>query len=176
MSPIFLLIGVTAFVINFFGATLVDSFKSVVFPQPPPRIISEVEQKVVPSPDSSSVLGFKFNLKSYNQLVESAKIDLGNKKDDFAGFNVLMPCCGYKMTVAKFEDNCQCGHHLATYGLIKKMLLAGNFSRSDIQKETDRWIAYFFPKEAIAASLKKENKWTPQVEGALKSYKTKGGC
>lgn len=146
-----------------------------LYPSLEAGFIAKAENKVVPSPESSSVLGLKFNSAGYNQLLKDAKQDLKDKNNDFAGFDVLMPCCGYKMTVAKFEDNCQCGHHLATYGLIKKMLLAGS-ARVDIQKETNTWIAYFFPKEAIAKELQKENKWNPQIEGALKSYKVKGSC
>ena len=55
------------------------------------------------------------------------------------------------------------------------MILAG-FNRTPIQKETNRWIAYFFPKEAIAKELQKENQWNPKVERALKNYKSKGDC
>jgi len=63
-----------------------------------------------------------------------------------------MPCCVFGTSVPDYPKNCQCGHHLASYGLIKKMVKA-SVPRQRIQLETKRWISYFFPKEAIAKEL-----------------------
>ena len=173
----FAIIGLLISFFNFTTGSLPSLIGKTNLTKSSSKIIEEIEREAVPSLGSDSVLGLKFNQESYNELTKAANLKLSKaQENNFAGFDVLMPCCGFKTTVAKFEDNCQCGHHLATYGLIKKMLLSGNFSRDNIQKEIDKWVAYFFPKEAIAKELKVKNLDSPSVERALKNYKPKGGC
>ena len=140
------------------------------------KLIAGAQAKVIPENNSSSVLGLTFSNESYEQLVRDAKIVLpANQMGLFSGFDVRMPCCGFKKTVANFPTNCQCGHHLAVYGLIKRMMIAGS-TREEIQAEIYRWTNYFFPKEAIAQELKKENIGKKDLEKAINLLNTKGGC
>lgn len=174
----FAIIGLLISFLNFTTGYLPNLVGKTNLVKPPTKIIEEVEKEVVPPLGSDSVLGLKFNQEGYNELVEDAKILKLSKaqEKDFAGFDVTMACCGFSKTLANFPENCQCGHHLASYGLIKKMLLAGSFSRDNIQGEVNAWINYFFPKEAIAKVIKFKNIDSPSVEKALKNYQPKGGC
>ena len=139
-------------------------------------LVVRAQAQTVPAENSDSVLGLEFNQVGYEQLLTDAKIDLGEEKmKGFADFDVLMPCCGFDHTFANLPDNCQCGHHLASYGVIKKMLLAG-MPRQQIQLEANRWINYFFPKEAVAKELKSSSLSPNNLNAALKYLNTKGGC
>ena len=140
------------------------------------NLIVLARAKTVPAEESASVLGLKFNSKDYETLVAASNMAMTEEEmNNFAGFDVSMPCCGFGKTVANFSNSCQCGHHLASYGLIKKMLKAGE-SRDKIQTEVSRWINYFFPKEAIAKELKMSGAQAAETQKALNLLGSKGGC
>ncbi len=140
------------------------------------EIIQKTQAKVVPTENSSSVLGLKFTNNDYQILLNDSKMPMTDEKmNQFAGMDVSMPCCGFGKTIANFPDNCQCGHHLASYGLIKKMVKA-NLPRQRIQIEVQRWTDYFFPKEAIAEELQTSGLSQTEINNALQILNSKGGC
>ena len=140
------------------------------------KIVLAAQAKVVPVENSDSVLGVKFNKDGYDKLVNDSEIALDSEQmKDFANVNVLMPCCGYKNTVENYSDNCQCGHHLASYGLIKNMV-ADEIPRPGIQREIFYWVSYFFPKEAVAKELGKSSLSEKELQNALSYLNSKGGC
>lgn len=139
-------------------------------------LVARVEAKVVPAENSPSVLGLSFSQNGYEKLVEAAKMEMTvEQMAAFAGMDVSMSCCQFSKTVAEFEKNCQCGHHLASYGLIKRMLAAG-IARDEIQKEVTRWTAYFFPKETVAKELASQSLSEQDYQEALNLLNSKGGC
>ncbi len=82
----------------------------------------------------------------YNKLLEYDKtITLSDgQKKQFAGFDVRLPCCGFKVTSEDEHNDCRCGHHLAYAGLIKYGL-TNDWSRDQIQQEIDQWKVVFYP-------------------------------
>ncbi len=140
------------------------------------NLIVLTRAKTVPAEESASVLGLKFSSNDYDTLVVASNMAMtDDEMKNFAGFDVTMACCGFTSTVETFSDNCQCGHHLASYGLIKKMIKAGE-SRDKIQSEVSRWINYFFPKEAIAKELQTSGLSPNELNSALQLLNSKGGC
>ena len=140
------------------------------------QLVSRAEAKAVPHEGSNSALGLKFTSKDYKSLLNEAEMPMSAEEmQDFAGIDVTMPCCAFAKTVANFSINCQCGHHLATYGVIKKMVKA-SIPRQRIQLETKRWISYFFPKEAIAKELKTSGLSQDKIDSSLQILNSKGGC
>jgi len=140
------------------------------------KLVADAEAKVVPAEGSASVFGLKFTSADYQILVNNAQMPMTSEEMNyFAGMDVSMPCCGFDKTVANFPENCQCGHHLATYGIIKKMTKA-NIPRQRTQIEVRRWIGYFFPKEAIAKELENSGASSGQIQRALDLLNSKGSC
>jgi len=62
-----------------------------------------------------------------------------------AGFDALIPCCGFKLTSADPNADCQCGHHLAIRGIIKYGLTHG-WTRDQIQQELNQWKPIYYPE------------------------------
>jgi len=62
-----------------------------------------------------------------------------------AGFDVLIPCCGFKLSSANPNADCQCGHHLAMRGIIKYGLTHG-WTRDQIQQELNQWKPIYYPE------------------------------
>jgi len=140
------------------------------------QLISRVQTKVIPEENSASVLGLKFSESDYNKLVSDSQMAMSDKEmEQFADFDVSMPCCKFAKTLSDFGKNCQCGHHLATYGLAKDMIKT-DMTRQQIQAETRRWVNYFFPKEAIANELKASSISSNDLNAALNYLNSKGGC
>jgi hypothetical protein len=140
------------------------------------KLIQEAEAKAVPVEGSPSVLELKFTSSDYQILVSDAQMPMtSDEMNAFSGMDVSMPCCSFNKTVANFSENCQCGHHLATYGVIKKMVKA-NIPRQKTQVEVRRWISYFFPQEAIAKELQTSGLSENEINSALKVLNSKGGC
>ena len=140
------------------------------------KLLKQVEAKVVPRTGSASVLGIKFTNQDYTMLVNDAQMPMTDEEmNQFANMDVAMPCCAFGQTLANFSENCQCGHHLATYGLIKKMVKA-NIPRQRIQIEVRRWVNYFFPKEAIAKELQSNGASSAEIQNALDLLNSKGSC
>ncbi len=139
-------------------------------------LITKAEAKVVPVEGSDSVMGLKFSTADYKVLVQNANLPMTTEEmPAFAGMDVSMPCCQFGTTEANFPDNCQCGHHLATYGVIKKMVKA-DIPRQRIQIEVRRWVNYFFPKEAIAKELEESGASKDEIQKALELLNSKGNC
>lgn len=90
----------------------------------------------------------------YNQLLEYDKtITLTDaQKKNYAGFDVLIPCCGFQLTSQDENNDCRCGHHIALAGLIKWGLTNGK-SRDQIQQEINQWKPVFFPECLSQKSL-----------------------
>ncbi|MEM5802076.1 MAG: hypothetical protein QXQ18_01685, partial [Candidatus Aenigmatarchaeota archaeon] len=82
----------------------------------------------------------------YEKLLEYDRtITLSDsEKKDFAGFNVRLPCCGFRVTSENENNDCRCGHHVAYAGLIKWGLKNG-LTREQIQEEIDQWKPVFYP-------------------------------
>jgi len=82
----------------------------------------------------------------YEKLLEYDRtIQLtSEQKKQYAGFNVYLPCCGFKLTSNEEQNDCRCGHHVATAGLIKFGITKG-FSRDKIQYEINQWKPVFYP-------------------------------
>ena len=140
------------------------------------ELINNIQSKVVSAEGSDSILGLKFTNSDYNVLLTDAKIPMStDEMNNFAGTDVLMPCCGFAQTVANFQNNCQCGHHVASYGIIKKMIKA-EIPRQRIQIEIRRWVSYFFPKEAIAKELEDLDASQSEINQALQVLNSKGDC
>lgn len=87
----------------------------------------------------------------YQQLLQAAQaVPLTPAMEKLVvGLNVELPCCGFKQLQAK--DNCQCGHHIAMFGLAKLMASKG-YGRDQIQSELDRWKKLFYPNGAEGAT------------------------
>jgi len=88
--------------------------------------------------------GLTYDQAGYNQLLGYAKsINLDNEQTNkIVGLNVEIPCCGFKTLQA--EGNCECGHHVAMYGLAK-LLVSKGYSRDKIQVELNKWGQLFYP-------------------------------
>lgn len=86
------------------------------------------------------------NTNGFNQLVEWDRTiqETPSLQKQVAGFDVLIPCCGFQLTSADPNQDCQCGHHLALRGLIKYGLTNG-WSRDQIQQEINQWKPIFYP-------------------------------
>jgi len=82
----------------------------------------------------------------FNQLVEWDRTipETPALQQQIAGFDVLIPCCGFQLSSADPNADCQCGHHLATRGLIKYGLTNG-WTRDQIQQEINQWKPVFYP-------------------------------
>lgn len=86
------------------------------------------------------------NTDGFNQLVEWDRTiqETTDLQQKVAGFDALIPCCGFVKTSADPNADCQCGHHLAIRGLIKYGLTHG-WTRDQIQQEINQWKPVFYP-------------------------------
>lgn len=99
-----------------------------------------------PQNGAGKVTGLSLNTDGYNKLLGyDQTIQLSSsQKQQYAGFDVFIPCCGFKLTSTDENQDCRCGHHIALAGLIKYGLTNGA-SRADIQTEINQWKPVFFP-------------------------------
>ncbi len=105
-----------------------------------------------PAPHDSAIVGtgeksnydVTYDQAGYNLLLGYAKsVNLNSEQTKkIVGLNAEIPCCGFKTLQA--EGNCECGHHVALYGLAK-LLASKNYSRENIQMEMDKWKQIFYP-------------------------------
>lgn len=88
--------------------------------------------------------GITYDQAGYNLLLGYAKsVNLNSAQTKkIVGLNAEIPCCGFKILQA--EGNCECGHHVALYGLAK-LLASKDYSRENIQMEMDKWKQIFYP-------------------------------
>lgn len=92
------------------------------------------------------VSGLPLTTDGYNKLLEyDQTIQLtADQKNQYAGYDVFIPCCGFKLTTTDENQDCRCGHHIALAGLIKYGITHGA-SRTDVQAEINAWKPVFFP-------------------------------
>lgn len=86
------------------------------------------------------------NTQGFNQMVEWDRTiqETPDLQQKVAGFDALIPCCGFQLTSADPNQDCQCGHHLAIRGLIKYGLTHG-WTKDQIQQEINQWKPVFYP-------------------------------
>jgi hypothetical protein len=99
-----------------------------------------------PSSNEGMYSHLPLNTQGYNQLVEWDRTiqETSDLQKQVAGFDALIPCCGFQLTSADPNADCQCGHHLAIRGLIKYGLTNG-WTRDQIQQEINQWKPVFYP-------------------------------
>lgn len=99
-----------------------------------------------PSSNEGKFSHLTLNTVGYNQMVEWDRTiqETTDLQKQVAGFDALIPCCGFKLTGADPNQDCQCGHHLAIRGLIKYGLTHG-WTRDQIQQEINQWKPVFYP-------------------------------
>ncbi len=86
----------------------------------------------------------------YQKLLEYAgSVQLtAAQTQTIVGLDVQIPCCGF--TTLQASDNCQCGHHVALYGLAK-LLASKGWAKTDIQAEINEWKDVFYPNGQTGA-------------------------
>lgn len=89
--------------------------------------------------------GITMDSAGYEQLLDfAANTTLtAEQMRTIVGLNVLLPCCGFAKLQA--TDNCECGHHVALFGLAK-LLASKGWNKAAIQTEIDSWKVLFFPE------------------------------
>jgi len=97
------------------------------------------------TPGNKTSYGITYDNDGYNKLLEyEQSIQLSaEQKKKIAGLNVQMPCCGYAQLDP--DNNCGCGHHVASLGLAK-LLASKGWSTSAMQTEMNKWIGLFYPE------------------------------
>lgn len=87
------------------------------------------------------------NSQGYQQTIEWDRTiqETPALQKQIAGFDVLIPCCGFQLTSADPNQDCQCGHHLAMRGIIKYGLTNG-WTRNQIQQELNQWKPIYYPE------------------------------
>ncbi|MEK6875015.1 MAG: hypothetical protein AABX52_04680 [Nanoarchaeota archaeon] len=95
--------------------------------------------------------GITMDTAGYDQLLKDAKEIIPTLAQEriFVGLDVELPCCGVKQLQAK--DNCECGHHVAMFGLAKLMTTKG-YNSSQIQQELELWKKIFYPQGTQSAT------------------------
>ncbi len=92
----------------------------------------------------TSDYGVTYDDAGYQKLLGYAKsinLDAAQTKL-IVGLDVQIPCCGFKTLQA--SGNCECGHHVALYGLAK-LLASKGYTSDQIQSEIDKWKQVFYP-------------------------------
>lgn len=87
------------------------------------------------------------NTEGFQQSVEWDRTiqETPDLQKQIAGFDALIPCCGFAKTSADPNADCQCGHHLAMRGIIKYGLTHG-WTRDQIQQELNQWKPIYYPE------------------------------
>ncbi|MEM4282492.1 MAG: hypothetical protein QXU88_02610 [Candidatus Woesearchaeota archaeon] len=91
-----------------------------------------------------SEYGISYDSAGYAKLIDYAKsIKLNSEQTKkIVGLDVRLPCCGF--TTLQASNNCECGHHVALYGLAKLLVTKG-YTREQIQAEINKWKEVFYP-------------------------------
>lgn len=140
-------------------------------------LLDRLRQEIIPADGTDAGYGVSFTLAGYNSLLgwnRDVKLT-EEQRHDFAGLHVRLPCCGFADTVVDEAQNCACGHHVALYGVAKRLLADGQ-DRAAVQREINRWARYFFPKEALIAELVRRAEYDPAMSRTLEELKAQGGC
>jgi hypothetical protein len=147
-------------------------------PTPSPlEIVEQLQEELIPPEGSPSGYGPNFSSTGYQALIRW-NAQLGPEAAwaaDYEAVDIRLPCCAAEHPFADESKNCGCGHHQALYGAAK-YLLRSRFSLARTQAEVDRWRAYFFPRERLAAVMEERAEQDPEVRRALQELMEKGGC
>lgn len=130
-------------------------------------LAKRIASRIVPISGSQTSYGASFDQEGYETLLAWEK-EIALSDEDYKGklmaLDFEVPCCGFKTMPEDYSQRCQCEHHLAMYGLAKKLITDG-WGKNDVQKELDRWEAFFFPNETVAAALQKISPQSAPVQG-----------
>ena len=153
-------------------------FRSTPTSTPEPlQILENLRRELIPIEGSPTGYGPTFSTEGYETLLqwnESIR-PAAAWADDYARLDIRLSCCG---AVHPFEDesqNCGCGHHQALYGLAKQLLDSGSPVTS-VQAEIDRWRAFMFPRETLAAEMERLALEDPAIRQALDELREQGIC
>ena len=143
----------------------------------PLEILDGIRAEIVPPENAPTGYGIAFNYAGYQTMLiwYQEAMPSPSWADQYEAVDVALPCC---RVVHPFRDesrNCPCGHHQALYGL-SKYLLARGYAAADVQREVDRWKAYMFPREAVAAELERRALSDPAIRRALQELRERGEC
>ncbi len=140
-------------------------------------ILEQVRREIIPAEGSPTSYGVAFNLAGYATLSEWGRsyVVASAWAGDFEALDFTLPCCAFTQASADESRNCACGHHVALYGLAKRLLNTGS-PRADTQAEIRRWVAYMYPKETLAAEMERRALTDPAIHDALQELKEKGIC
>lgn len=162
------------------GVLLVDAGRRAFIPAPTPdalEVLAQVRADVIPPEESPTAYGVTFSaagyqtLLSWNQSIRPQPAWAGA----YEAVDITLPCCGAAHPFRDESQNCGCGHHQATYG-VTKYLLSSGYSTGAAQAEVDRWKAYMFPRETLAAEMERRALGDPAIRRALDELKEKGEC
>lgn len=140
--------------------------------------LERLRQEIIPAENSPTPYGVRFSMDGFGVLTGwNTTVTLGETQRyrAFAGLRVHLPCCDFRYALPEEEKNCQCSHHLAMYGLAKKLLRDG-WARAQVQFELDDWARYFYPREALASELVRRAAYDPEMARALQGLQAKGAC
>lgn|SRR3989338_22337 len=162
------------------GGLLVNLGRQVFTPTPTPsalEILARVRAEVIPAEDSDTGYGPAFNYAGYQTLLSWNKTFKPSPAwaDAYEAIDITLPCCGAAHPNRDERQNCGCGHHQAAYGVTKYLLQAG-YSVDEVQVEVNRWKAYMFPKETLAAEMERRAVSDPAIQRALEELKANGQC
>lgn len=116
-------------------------------------LIQSLYDKLIPREGEMSTIGLAYKKGSYYKLIKEG-VSSRNTNNKLANYNVKIPVCGFQKTVSNYEDNCNCGYHLALYGVIERGIKRLR-NRGKIQQIVDKWMNYFFPRQTILELLSK---------------------
>lgn len=136
------------------------------------KLFQKIITTIAPRFNQKSKLGVIYTKNCYYHFItKGVQKYNGIIEKEFANFDVSIPICDFTKTVKGLENNCRCGYHLALYGIIKEYLRKRVFSRERIQNKLNRWIAFFFPKEAVLKYLENSSSLDTQSRLLLRELK-----
>lgn len=109
---------------------------------------SSHDSPVVGSGEKSEY-GITYDNAGYEQLLAVANsITLNSAQTkNIVGLDITLPCCGVRTLQA--SGNCECGHHVAMFGLAK-LMISKEYGRDQIQAELNKWKQIFYPEGGSA--------------------------
>jgi hypothetical protein len=166
------------------GSLLIDAGRQALAPAPTPtptpsplEILARVRAEVVPAEGSTTDYGPAFDAQGYQTLLAWYKSvrPAPAWADAYEATDITLPCCAAAHAHRDESQNCGCGHHQALYGATKYLLEIG-YSPAQVQAEVNRWKAYMYPKETLAAEMERRAVTDPAIKQALEELKEKGQC
>jgi hypothetical protein len=143
----------------------------------PREVLERVRQEIVPADNAPTAYGVSFSELGYQTLLSWHSHYHVTKAQaaSFEALDLTLPCCGFGHPSADETKNCECGHHQALYGVSKRLFDLG-YDPKAVQKEVDRWAAYFFPRETLEMVLSQRAISDPVMQPALDELQQNGGC